>query len=267
MLESMKHNYSTFVTLTYDDEHLPKGGTVVPKHGRNFIKRLAKEIAPERIRYFFVGEYGDDTARPHYHCAIFGFQSCLRGRTNHLLHKRGRCCTQCNLLQKMWSHGAVDLGELNQDSAQYVCGYVTKKLTNKNDPKVQEWLKGRHPEFARMSLKPGIGATAAEDIRDSLQGLLPDDDVPMALKHGRRSWPLGRYLRSKVRQAFGMEETGTPKEALSKLSKEMSDLYEAYLDKPENHSKSFKTFLNDMNHQKILNREKKWKLYKSKGSL
>jgi len=35
MLESAKHEFSSFWTLTYDDSNLPIGGTLVPDHTRN----------------------------------------------------------------------------------------------------------------------------------------------------------------------------------------------------------------------------------------
>lgn len=59
----------------------------------------------------------------------------------------------------------VHCGTLTPESATYVAGYVTKKLTKPGDPK----LGGRHPEFARMSLRPGIGAGAMYDIGKAIQ--------------------------------------------------------------------------------------------------
>lgn len=58
-----------FITLTYDDEHLPKNLSVSKRDLQLFIKRLRKRNPA--IRYFAVGEYGSERGRPHYHAVIF----------------------------------------------------------------------------------------------------------------------------------------------------------------------------------------------------
>ena len=70
----MCHEKNCFITLTYDDENLPPGGTLVVQDYQAFVKRLRARISPQKLRYYFVGEYGDpkNTERPHYHAAIFG---------------------------------------------------------------------------------------------------------------------------------------------------------------------------------------------------
>ena len=78
MLESQVHADNCFVTLTYDDEHLPRPHrpghwmpSLSPYHVTNFIKRLRRHYEIP-IRYFLAGEYGNDSQRPHYHLALFG---------------------------------------------------------------------------------------------------------------------------------------------------------------------------------------------------
>ena len=58
-----------FITLTYDNEHLPPGAELSKRDLQLFIKRLRK-VNPG-IRYFAVGEYGSERGRPHYHAVIF----------------------------------------------------------------------------------------------------------------------------------------------------------------------------------------------------
>ena len=168
------HGDNAYVTLTYSEENLPvalggkrrgarepssqmscaSSGTLVLEDVQNWMKRLRKAIEPVRIRYYVVGEYGDENHRPHYHAAIFGLPSCQRGTTMRDVRGRpvwSRCCDQCRLVGDTWGKGDVVLGVLEKDSCQYVCGYVTKKLTSRND----ERLFGRYPEFAVMSRRPG----------------------------------------------------------------------------------------------------------------
>ena len=77
-----------------------------------------------------------------------------------------------------------------------------------------------------MSLKPGIGADACWDIasemlRYDLQERLVD--VPLAIGHGRKNLPLGRYLRNKLRLMLD-KELGAPQEVIDAAEKELLPL-------------------------------------------
>ncbi|AXL14883.1 replication initiator protein [Microviridae sp.] len=63
-------NNSTFLTMTYDEEHKPKDNSLSFRDLQGYLKRLRSGSLGE-LRYFAVGEYGDKTARPHYHAIIF----------------------------------------------------------------------------------------------------------------------------------------------------------------------------------------------------
>lgn len=258
-LEQLKHSDSAFVTLTYDDDHLPEGGTLVPKHPQDWLKRIRRKIEPSKIRYYLVGEYGEKTGRPHYHAIIFG------------LSYHG---PDAQLMQDTWGKGGLYFGDLTKDSAAYVTGYITKKWTNKNDPKVQQFLKGRHEEFARMSKRPGLGALTAIDIASSLTtnggAILLETlgDVPSVLKHGKKSQPLGRYLKEKIREAYGFKEKGTPKEKLKEWSMQLSELLEVAINSTEDPTQREKNIKNVyINDQKILNMETRHNIFNKKGSL
>lgn len=252
LLEQMKSADSCFVTLTYSEENIPDGATLNPEDPRNWLKKLRKSLGDLRIRYFLVGEYGEQSDRPHYHAALFGIGTEYTG-----------------LIDEKWGLGFTYTGDLTKDSAQYVAGYVTKKMTKHDDPR----LNGRYPEFARMSLRPGIGATATEEIAAVLQtdfGLntvVRDHDVPMSLNCGRRAMPLGRYLRRKIREKIGHEPT-IKEEAIAIFEDKMQKLYEetfAEKQTTERYKKmSVKEILLDKNQQKVLNQESKMKVYSKK---
>lgn len=250
-LESLKHEQSSFITLTYDQDHVPKDLSLNPKHTTDWVKRLRDKISPRKVRYFLVGEYGDHTQRPHYHAALFGVG---------LLDEE--------LIKDTWKKGFIQVGELTLHSAQYIAGYVTKKMTQKEDSR----LKGRHPEFARMSRKPGIGATAMDEVADILtthfgvKEIETLGDVPKALKQGKKSLPLGRYLRSKLREKLGFKETSTPKESLRAWQEMLLEVYTDAIQDPQN-PKGVKALLLKQNHQKILNLETRAKIFNKKGEL
>lgn len=250
-LESCKHAESSFVTLTYRPEKLPDGGTLVPDHMRDFLKRLRFHVDPIKIRYFYVGEYGDISGRPHYHMALFGLGPSFQG------------------IDKLWTHGFTYSGDLTMDSAQYIAGYVTKKMTSKADPR----LKGRYPEFARMSLKPGIGALAIPDLRATLETekgaylMESYDDVPPILKHHNKKHPLGRYLTSKLREAYGFKETKTPESILWKKEIEMHCMYEEAKASEKTQTHSAIAFQAEQSAARILQLENREKFFAKKGSL
>lgn len=205
VLEAMQHDVSSFVTLTYDDEHLPEDGSLRPVDMQKFIKRLRRQVNGV-IRYFGVGEYGDRSQRPHYHLALFGYPFCV----GNAIKVKGACqCLSCVTVRETWGFGHILIGELNIQSAQYITGYVSKKFTRPDDQR----LAGRHPEFARMSLRPGIGAGAVPDIASSMMRYDLEEklqDVPIALRHGSKLLPLGRYLRRELRKQVGLDESAPP---------------------------------------------------------
>lgn len=202
IIESHLHEHASFVTLTYSDDHLPECNSLQPRDTRNFLKRLRK-ASLHPIRYFIVGEYGELTHRPHYHGALYGVRPCENGVT----HPK-RCCETCSNLERLWGHGRIYVGRLEPDSAAYIAGYTVKKMTRKDDPR----LDGRHPEFARMSLKPGIGADYMDEVASTVLQyniIETHGDVPGVLQHGKKKYPLGRYLKKRLRIRCGLDGKAT----------------------------------------------------------
>jgi len=225
LLEASLHEHNAFVTLTYDEDHYPEGGTLCPSDLRNYLKRLRKKLHPRTFRYFAVGEYGEKSDHPHYHLALFGVETCGRGSTRLSRHGTA-CCPQCTLFTETWGKGHVYLGTLSEQSAAYTVGYVTKKITN---PKGEEELAGRHPEFARMSNRPGLGAHIADEIASTLMHHRLEDvieDVPLVLRHGKKIYPLGKYIRRRLRTRIG-RHPNAPQSILDKMEEEVRPLREA----------------------------------------
>ena len=126
------------------------------------------------------------------------------------------------------------LGDVENDSAGYISGYVTKKMTNRDDP----WLRGRHPEFARMSLRPGIGSeymweVASTMLEHALDETMPD--VPSGIAYGKQVRPFGRYLKGILRERIGRDKKA-PKVVLEAMAQELLSLREAAF----NESRSFR---------------------------
>lgn len=259
MLEASQYSDNAFLTLTYRDEDLPEGGTLVLKDYQDFLKRLRGRVAPQRFRFFLVGEYGDESFRPHYHAALFGFATCAYGRSRYSRTKRD-CCVQCDLVRDTWGLGNVLLGTLEDDSAGYMAGYVTKKMNKKDDPR----LEGRLPEFGRMSLRPGIGGDAMWEIADALLRYElgeTEDDVPASLRHGKKLLPLGRYLRRRIRRFTGKDEKA-PQAAIDKVAAEVLPMRLAA--RASSDAPSVKSHVVDASRQKVASLEARERIFRKR---
>lgn len=190
-LEAQCHQENTFATFTYAQE--PSSGSLEKRHLSSTVHRLREAMRYRGLRparFFGVGEYGDQTARPHYHAALFGVGEALRV-----------------LVQQCWDGvpgaGYVDFGRVEPQSAAYIAGYVTKKHA---DPEFV--AAGMQPQFSLMSRRPGVGSlwlpffVEALESPDGVRYMVEYQDVPTAIQCGSRSLPLGPYLRQKLRFYF-----------------------------------------------------------------
>lgn len=199
MLEAGLYADNAFVTLTYAQDPV----SLEPHHHRQFMDALRKRLSPLRVRFYMVGEYGEKNNRPHFHYVLFGYPSCTRATTR---KKTYRCCSSCDLLEEVWGKGHIKNLPLEIGSARYVARYVIKKMTRYDDPRLGSNL---HPEFGRMSLRPGIGSGALKAVAATITRYNLLDcagDVPVTLRHGTSEYPLGRYLRKQLRKALGLNE-------------------------------------------------------------
>lgn len=253
MLEATQHEENCFVTLTYTDTHVIQSPHVNPRHIQLFIKRLRKR--GQKFRYYAVGEYGPSTWRPHYHLAAFGLPGCERGQTD---LRKENCCPQCTLLRDTWGMGAVQLARLEPASAAYIAGYVTQKLTA---PKLPTNL---HPQFQRMSLRPGIGYACMHDVANVLLTHYPNlEDVPIALSHGKSKLPLGKYLRRSLRKMMGSPDGKAPQATLKKMAQEMQPLREIAF----HNSSSFAKAITDTNQGKRISFLARKRIFQQKARI
>lgn len=156
MHESSLHEQNCFVTLTYDDAHLPAGGSLVLEHFQKFMRRLRKAIHPRKVRFYHAGEYGTQYGRPHYHAILFGFD--FADKVPQTV-RRGFQVWSSALLSSLWVDGFCELGSVTYESAAYVAGYVVgtsgKGVIGVNADGEECELKR---EYSTMSRRPGIGA-------------------------------------------------------------------------------------------------------------
>lgn len=192
-LEALFHTQSIFVTLTYDEENVPKnteGDDELKKSDlTKFIKKLRNSYSSQnsKFRLFACGEYGENTQRPHYHIILFGVGLDAEP-----------------LIKSKWKKGFHQISELTPDRCSYIAQYTIKKM---NQPD-SRGLFGRTPEYATMSTRPGIGHCAipwlVHRANSAKQTIIDNGDVWNAIRISGKIWPIGNYLRRKLRERLGI---------------------------------------------------------------
>jgi len=166
--EASLYDSNCFITLTYNDEHLPKDGSLVKKHFQDFMKRLRERFSDTRIRFFHCGEYGGLNNRPHYHALLFNFDFPDRIP---MITDDGKKVEVSEILNELWKFGFTSVGDVTFKSAAYVARYCIKKI---HGEEAAAHYNGRLPEYCTMSRRPGI---AADWIKEYAGDVYPHDFV------------------------------------------------------------------------------------------
>lgn len=191
-----------FLTLTYDDDHLPIPindetgeiyeskifkGTLSLEDLQKFWKRLRENIYREygirkRIRYYACGEYGGTTHRSHYHAILYGCP--FVDVVPWVKSKSGNMLYTSKFLSDTWGKGIVTLSPVTWNTCAYTARYVLKKAGGLTK---QEYIDNyAKPEFVVMSRRPGIGRDFYEDHKKHIyefdEIILKGDKVPIRAK-------------------------------------------------------------------------------------
>lgn len=140
-----------FLTLTFDDRHLPKGFKNGKDEFQKFLKRLRKnyqfhKYAPN-FRYYAITELGGSFGRLHLHAIFFDspWQNLYTAWSNYL---------------KTWNNGIVRVSEVNDNRISYVTKYIYQQ---ENRP-VAEYIRVdnhnfrvQEPNFFQRFMSKGIG--------------------------------------------------------------------------------------------------------------
>ena len=203
MHEAQMHEDNSFITLTYNNEHLPAGGTLVKEHFQGFMKRLRSRIDPVKIKFYHCGEYGEELGRPHYHALIFGYAFPDKEFWKFI---RSNKVYRSDQLDAAWDKGFCSIGEVTFQSAAYTARYIMKKQSGKTakkhyeraDPDTGEIIS-KIPEYTTMSLRPhGIGESW---YRKFHKDVFPDDCVVI---EGKR-YKTPRYYDKLLKAAEGSD--------------------------------------------------------------
>lgn len=213
MLEAKKYSCNWFVTLTYDDFHLPYGSlNVVDKTSGEFFERdslnpslnknhFSKFMKDFRrycsyhynhtgVRYFGCGEYGSLSARPHMHLILFNVPEQLQSDLKFWKNtSTGDAIFTSEKLDSIWKFGLSCVGDVSFQSAAYVARYIMKKQTG--DGASIYFENGIEPEFCLMSRKPGLGREWFDNNKDHCYEF---DEIYVPYKDTARAVPPPHYF-------------------------------------------------------------------------
>lgn len=203
MLELQSHESAYFLTLTYDDNHLPtaesigecgelqEAATLYKRDFQLFMKSLRKAKEPDRLRFFACGEYGPETFRPHYHAIIFGLRLDDLVVSQWKSRKPGyESCPywESPFLEKVWDNkGRIIVTEVSWETCAYVARYITKKLKG---PEAQFYSDlNIDPPFLLMSRRPGI----ARQYYDDHPEVMVNNEIHISTEKGGKTFHPPRY--------------------------------------------------------------------------
>lgn len=162
-MEASYYEQNCFLTLTYDDMHIPKSSytldgdeffesyTLRKRDLQLFMKRLRRAFPGVVIRFYACGEYGSQTMRPHYHLIIFNWFPPDAKYHHHDM--RGYNYYVSEILSRLWDKGIHLVTNVSWETCAYTARYVTKKIGRDRD---YYEIFNIEREFSLMSRKPGI---------------------------------------------------------------------------------------------------------------
>lgn len=227
-----------FLTLTYDQEHIPLITEEVEEgyyqvtptlrydHLKNFnqsLKRkqkrfLKKQYSEWKYRYFAVQEYGSITGRPHYHVAGFNIHpKILDAIVNG---------------NEVWGKGRIHVGSVTEGSAAYVAKYMIDRTQWETEGKPNTWEKTK----TVMSRNPGLGESYIGKNLEWHRGkdIFNPEDFRIYMQNGNRKRRLPRYYKDKIFKNFDEETQKLMDTALEIHNWDLGEKFEkAYLQEIE----------------------------------
>lgn len=220
--EALYWDKASFLTLTYEEEHLPADGGLRHRDFALFMKRVRRMHNP-RVRFFMCGEYGSENGRPHYHCVLFGedfrpWKWVGRSGSGKDFYTNVR-------LSELWKLGRVTVQPCCGETIGYCTRYIVDKVTG---DRAEAHYGGKKPEYCVASQGLGMryyaqyGETVATQdfvVVDSQERVLPRYYAKMARKDARVDWDAveqARYVRARAALPDNTDERRAVREIVHK---------------------------------------------------
>lgn len=184
-LEAMQYDSfsTTYITFTYDDQHLPADNDGAKSSLQLFFKRLRKAMPGARIRYVAGLEKGTQgTFRYHWHAILYGVRFSVHNEA---------------MLRTVWGNGFIDWKIAESGNMAYVLKYCIKSGA------------------FLMSRRPGIGAYGVAMINDAIRKMSAEElnnllneqharrfvsRTLSKLRYGKYFYSIHRYLKDRLLQ-------------------------------------------------------------------
>lgn len=191
-----------FITLTYDDENLPISGNLSKTDVQLFFKRLRKaQGAGQQLRYYLVGEYGEQNMRPHYHMIIFNLKPSIVVK-----------------VEEIWKKGMIYIGEVSHASIHYVTKYMLQNSYIK---------EGKEKPFSLMSRRPYLGSDYVRNMKNYHR----TNTSHVTQEDGYRQ-PIPRIFRNKMYHKLQRYSIGAKNnEEMVKEQKRLMSKYPGYMER------------------------------------
>jgi hypothetical protein len=184
-----------FLTATYQAENISFSQNGLPtlqyEDHQNFVKRLRitakRKFNVDNIKYYAVGEYGSNFARPHWHYILF---NCPR-EILETIYSRDMQRSVSPWMEELWQKGHCDMGSVTVRSMAYVTGYVQKSIGNSRER--QSKNDDRSPERAFMS--KGLGENY---LTPEIVGYYKKQKIPYLLVEDGKRITMPRYYKEKI---------------------------------------------------------------------
>lgn len=233
-----------FITLTYDDDHVPE--RVCKEDVQKFLKRFRKSIHPFRVRYFAVAEYGEKHGRPHYHLLIFNYPAGVDSLREELKETWKFCAPE-----QFDFEDAV--GTVTPASISYVCKYCLSNIfTDNPDDRT----------FMLCSRRPGIGFSY---LTSAMSGYLKDHLGEKVKEQGGASLNLPRYyervytpeerINMQIRRAYRAHVNEQARRMLHKLENPAISYEKYVMQQGEDFDRKIRSKLKNGINQQIKNNE------------
>lgn len=177
---------SSFVTDTYDAEHLPPGGSLRKRDFQLRMKRLRVAVARAghpAFRVAYCGEYGTRLGRPHYHSLLFGLDP----------------WEWADMIKATWGLGGTDVKQAEPGRCRYMTQDMVKSLAA-DDLRECPFIEGPRGRAgglgAAFARKVGQAAIASPAVRKRVHEA---GDVPSQVRIGGRTVQFDRTLKRHAR--------------------------------------------------------------------
>lgn len=107
--KKLERPFQYFLTLTYDDEHLPEDKVCNKRDLKLFLNNLNTSFGL-KIRYYACSDYGSINNRAHYHAIILSTKKITQSQ-----------------VERIWKKGFVYLKPMNKNNLKYTLRYTVKK--------------------------------------------------------------------------------------------------------------------------------------------